>query len=153
MVHLAAQAGVRYSLEAPQLTHQNNIEAFLNILEGCRHNQISRLVYASSSSVLVQGVAFLRITTSGPPYFTYAATKKAIELMAHTYSPIPSLKQLDCVSLRYGPKGRPDMAQEFTDAIINNRPIKVFDNGKMRRDHHIDDIVEGNFRRNLTRYA
>jgi UDP-glucuronate 4-epimerase len=148
VVHLAAQAGVRYSIEAPHSYTQNNIEAYLNVLEGCRHNKIARLVYASSSSVYGGNkvMPFSESQQVDHPISLYAATKKANELMAHTYS---HLYKFETVGLRfftvYGPKGRPDMALWlFTDAILNNRPIKVFNNGKMRRDFtYVEDIVQG----------
>jgi UDP-glucuronate 4-epimerase len=148
VVHLAAQAGVRYSIEAPHSYTQNNIEAYLNVLEGCRHNKIARLVYASSSSVYGGNkvMPFSESQQVDHPISLYAATKKANELMAHTYS---HLYKFETVGLRfftvYGPKGRPDMALWlFTDAILNNRPLKVFNNGKMRRDFtYVEDIVQG----------
>jgi UDP-glucuronate 4-epimerase len=148
VIHLAAQAGVRYSLEAPHSYTKNNVEAYLNILEGCRHQKVSRLVYASSSSVYGgnKEMPFSESHQVDHPISLYAATKKANELMGHTYS---HLYNFETVGLRfftvYGPKGRPDMALWlFTDAILNNRPIKVFNNGKMRRDFtYVDDIVDG----------
>jgi UDP-glucuronate 4-epimerase len=146
--HLAAQAGVRYSLENPEAYVDSNIVAFLNILEGCRHNHIKHLVYASSSSVYGANkkVPFSVDDTVDHPVSLYAATKKSNELMAHTYS---HLYKFATTGLRfftvYGPWGRPDMALFlFTDAIIHNRPIKVFNHGKMERDFtYIDDITEG----------
>lgn len=148
VVHLAAQAGVRYSLEAPHSYTENNIEAFLNVLEGCRHFGVKRLVYASSSSVYGgnETIPFSEADQVDNPVSLYAATKKSNELMAHTYS---HLYKFETVGLRfftvYGPMGRPDMALWlFTDAIVNDRPIKVFNHGKMRRDFtYIDDIISG----------
>lgn len=148
VVNLAAQAGVRYSIEAPHSYTQNNIEAFLNVLEGCRHYGAARLVYASSSSVYGgnKEIPFSENHQVDLPISLYAATKKANELMAHTYS---HLYKFETVGLRfftvYGPMGRPDMALWlFTDAILNNRAINVFNNGKMRRDFtYVDDIVSG----------
>lgn len=146
--NLAAQAGVRYSIENPSAYTSSNIVGFLNILECCRHNNIKRLVYASSSSVYGNNkqVPFNESDNVDYPISLYAATKKSNELMAHTYS---HLYGLETIGLRfftvYGPWGRPDMAYFlFTDAILNNRPIKVFNNGKLSRDFtYIDDIVNG----------
>ena len=146
--HLAAQAGVRYSIENPDVYVQSNIIGFLNILECCRHNQINHLVYASSSSVYGKNakIPFSESDQVDSPVSLYAATKKANELMAHTYS---HLYQFPTTGLRfftvYGPWGRPDMSPIlFADAISNNRPIKVFNHGDMERDFtFIDDIVEG----------
>jgi UDP-glucuronate 4-epimerase len=146
--HLAAQAGVRYSIENPHTYIESNINGFLNILEGCRHHQIKHLVYASSSSVygLNSKVPFSEQDGTAHPVSLYAATKKANELMAHTYS---HLYGIPTTGLRfftvYGPWGRPDMSPFlFTDAILNNRPIRIFNNGDMLRDFtYIDDIVEG----------
>ncbi|UOA08274.1 NAD-dependent epimerase [Methylobacter sp. S3L5C] len=146
--HLAAQAGVRYSIENPQAYIQSNIDGFLNILEACRWNAIEHLVYASSSSVygLNSKVPFSEKDSIAHPVSLYAATKKSNELMAHAYS---HLYNLPTTGLRfftvYGPWGRPDMSPFlFTDAILNNRPIKVFNNGNMLRDFtYIDDIIEG----------
>lgn len=146
--NLAAQAGVRYSLENPETYIDSNIVGFLNILECCRHNNIKHLVYASSSSVygLNDKIPFSTEDNVDHPISLYAATKKSNELMAHTYS---HLFKTPTTGLRfftvYGPWGRPDMAMFlFTDAIVNNRPIKVFNHGKMERDFtYIDDIVEG----------
>lgn len=146
--NLAAQAGVRYSIENPDVYIQSNIVGFLNILECCRHYEIKHLVYASSSSVYGANkkVPFSEEDTVDNPVSLYAATKKSNELMAHTYS---HLYKIPTTGLRfftvYGPWGRPDMAPIlFADAISNNRPIKVFNNGDMERDFtYIDDIVEG----------
>lgn len=146
--NLAAQAGVRYSLENPETYVDSNLVGFLNILESCRHHKIKHLVYASSSSVygLNKKVPFSTSDNVDNPISLYAATKKSNELMAHTYS---HLFKIPSTGLRfftvYGPWGRPDMAMFlFTDAIVNNRPIKVFNHGKMERDFtYIDDIVEG----------
>ncbi|MDL2251216.1 NAD-dependent epimerase, partial [Odoribacter sp. OttesenSCG-928-J03] len=148
VIHLAAQAGVRYSLENPYAYIQSNVNGFLNILEGCRHNDVKHLVYASSSSVygLNGKVPFSEQDSIAHPVSLYAATKKANELMAHSYS---QLYDIPTTGLRfftvYGPWGRPDMSPFlFTDAILRNRPIKVFNNGDMLRDFtYIDDIVEG----------
>jgi len=148
VVHLAAQAGVRYSLVNPHAYIVNNVNGFLNILEGCRHCSIKHLVYASSSSVygLNTKMPFSVSHNVDHPVSLYAATKKANELMAHAYS---YLYSLPTTGLRfftvYGPWGRPDMALFlFTEAILNNRPIDVFNYGKMQRDiTYIDDIVEG----------
>ncbi|PQJ21112.1 NAD-dependent epimerase [Tenacibaculum sp. SG-28] len=146
--NLAAQAGVRYSIENPDAYIQSNIVGFLNILECCRHREIKHLVYASSSSVYGANtkIPFSEEDKVDTPVSLYAATKKSNELMAHTYS---HLYNLPTTGLRfftvYGPWGRPDMAPMlFADAIRNNRPIKVFNNGDMERDFtYIDDIVEG----------
>ncbi|OVE75983.1 hypothetical protein BVX97_02785 [bacterium E08(2017)] len=146
--HLAAQAGVRYSLTNPHVYQKANLEAFLNILECCRHNDIERLVYASSSSVYGGNtkLPFSETDNVDTPISLYAATKKANELMAHTYS---HLYGLQTVGLRfftvYGPWGRPDMAMWlFTEAMLKGQPIKVFNHGDMRRDFtYVDDIVSG----------
>ena len=146
--NLAAQAGVRYSIENPETYVDSNLVGFLNILECCRHNHIKHLVYASSSSVygLNKKIPFSTEDNVDHPISLYAATKKSNELMAHTYS---HLFKIPTTGLRfftvYGPWGRPDMAMFlFTDAIINDRPIKVFNHGNMERDFtYIDDIVEG----------
>ena len=146
--NLAAQAGVRYSLENPEVYIDSNIVGFLNVLECCRHNNIKRLVYASSSSVYGNStdVPFKETANVDYPVSLYAATKKSNELMAHTYS---HLYGFETIGLRfftvYGPWGRPDMAMFlFTDAIYNNRPIKVFNEGNLLRDFtYIDDIIEG----------
>ncbi len=148
VVNLAAQAGVRYSLENPHAYIDCNIVGFLNILEGCRHNNIKHLVFASSSSVYGANtkMPFSVHHNVDHPVSLYAATKKSNELMAHTYS---SLYKLPCTGLRfftvYGPLGRPDMALFlFTKAILENKPIDVFNHGKMKRDFtYVDDIVEG----------
>ena len=148
VVHLAAQAGVRYSLTNPHAYIDSNVSGFMNVLEGCRHNAIEHLVYASSSSVYGANTAmpFSVHQNVDHPVSLYAATKKANELMAHTYA---HLYGLPCTGLRfftvYGPWGRPDMALFlFTRAILEGRPIDVFNHGKMRRDFtYIDDIVEG----------
>jgi len=146
--NLAAQAGVRYSINNPSAYINSNVVGFLNILECCRHNNIKRLVYASSSSVYGNSkqVPFNEIDNVDNPISLYAATKKSNELMAHTYS---HLYGFETIGLRfftvYGSWGRPDMAYFlFTDAIVNNRPIKVFNNGNLSRDFtYIDDIVDG----------
>jgi len=148
VIHLAAQAGVRYSIENPYAYIDSNLVGFINILEGCRHNQVKHLTYASSSSVYGANTTlpFSIHDNVDHPLSLYAATKKANELMAHTYS---NLYGLPTTGLRfftvYGPWGRPDMALFlFTDAIIKGRPIDVFNHGKMQRDFtYIDDIVEG----------
>ena len=148
VVNLAAQAGVRYSLENPHAYVDSNIVAFVNILEGCRHGDVRHLVFASSSSVYGANTSmpFSIHHNVDHPVSLYAASKKANELMAHTYS---HLYGLCCTGLRfftvYGPWGRPDMALFlFTRAILENRPIKVFNHGKMQRDFtYIDDIIEG----------
>jgi UDP-glucuronate 4-epimerase len=148
VVNLAAQAGVRYSLENPHAYIDANLVGFTNILEGCRHNAVKHLVYASSSSVYGANTAmpFSIHDNVDHPLSLYAATKKANELMAHTYS---HLYKLPTTGLRfftvYGPWGRPDMALFlFTKAILAGEPIQVFNHGKMRRDFtYIDDIVEG----------
>ncbi|PLK49144.1 NAD-dependent epimerase [Uliginosibacterium sp. TH139] len=148
VVHLAAQAGVRYSLQNPHAYADSNLVGFVNILEGCRHNAVQHLVYASSSSVYGgnEKTPFSEQDAVDHPVSLYAATKKANELMAHTYS---HLYNLPTTGLRfftvYGPWGRPDMAPWlFTSAILEGRPIKVFNHGKMLRDFtYIDDIVQG----------
>ena len=148
VIHLAAQAGVRYSLENPHAYIDANLQGFMNILEGCRHNDVVHLAYASSSSVYGGNaqMPFSEHHSVDHPVSLYAATKKANELMAHTYS---HLYGLPTTGLRfftvYGPWGRPDMALFlFTDAIRNGRPIDVFNQGAMVRDFtYIDDIVEG----------
>jgi len=148
VVNLAAQAGVRYSLQNPHAYIDANIVGFTNILEGCRHHAVKHLVFASSSSVYGANtlMPFSVHHNVDHPVSLYAATKKANELMAHTYS---HLYGLACTGLRfftvYGPWGRPDMALFlFTDAILNDRPIQVFNHGRMQRDFtYIDDIVEG----------
>lgn len=146
--NLAAQAGVRYSLENPQAYIDSNIQGFINVLECCRKFKVNRLVYASSSSVYGNSdqVPFSETQNVDYPISLYAATKKSNELMAHTYS---HLFGLETIGLRfftvYGPWGRPDMAMFlFTNAIINHKPIKVFNNGNLSRDFtYIDDIVSG----------
>lgn len=146
--NLAAQAGVRYSLENPEAYIDSNVVGFLNILECCRHHNIKHLVYASSSSVygLNKKIPFETSDNVDHPISLYAATKKSNELMAHTYS---HLYGFPTTGLRfftvYGPWGRPDMAMFlFTEAMLNGNPIKVFNNGNMERDFtYIDDIVEG----------
>jgi len=148
VVHLAAQAGVRYSLTNPRAYVESNLVGFMNILEGCRQNRVRHLVYASSSSVYGANtkMPFSVHDNVDHPVSLYAASKKANELMAHTYS---HLYQLPTTGLRfftvYGPWGRPDMALFlFTKAILSGQPIEVFNEGKMRRDFtYIDDIVEG----------
>ncbi len=148
VIHLAAQAGVRYSLVNPHAYTDSNISGFMNILEGCRYAKIDHLVYASSSSVYGGNtrMPFSIHDNVDHPVSLYAATKKANELMAHCYA---HLYQLPCTGLRfftvYGPWGRPDMALFiFTKAILEGRPIEVFNHGRMRRDFtYVDDIVEG----------
>lgn len=148
VVHLAAQAGVRYSLQNPHAYVSSNLVGFMNILECCRHHQIEHLVYASSSSVYGANtlMPFSVHHNVDHPVSLYAATKKANELMAHTYS---HLYGLPTTGLRfftvYGPWGRPDMALFlFTRAILDGRPIDVYNEGRMRRDFtYIDDIVQG----------
>lgn len=148
VIHLAAQAGVRYSLQNPHAYVDANLTATLNVLEGCRHNGVQHLAYASSSSVYGANTTmpFSVHHNVDHPYSLYAATKKANELMAHSYS---HLYRIPTTGLRfftvYGPWGRPDMAMFiFTKAILEGRPIQVFNEGKMRRDFtYVDDIVEG----------
>lgn len=148
VIHLAAQAGVRYSLQNPLAYVDSNLLGFANILEGCRHNKVAHLVYASSSSVYGGNtkMPFSEHDSVDHPVSLYAATKKANELMAHTYS---HLYGLPTTGLRfftvYGPWGRPDMALFlFTRAILEGHPIDVFNHGEMQRDFtYIDDIVEG----------
>jgi UDP-glucuronate 4-epimerase len=148
VIHLAAQAGVRYSLTNPHSYVTSNVEGFLNILEGCRHNAVEHLVYSSSSSVYGANVTqpFSEHDSVDHPVSLYAATKKANELMAHSYS---HLYGMPTTGLRfftvYGPWGRPDMALfKFTRGILAGEPIPVFNNGEMIRDFtYIDDIVEG----------
>ena len=147
VVNLAAQAGVRYSLENPQAYVSANLEGFVNVLEGCRHNAVEHLVYASSSSVYGSNTSLPFSVHSGVdhPVRLYAASKKANELFAHTYS---HLFSLPTTGLRfftvYGPWGRPDMALFlFTKAILAGQPIDVFNNGNHRRDFtFVDDIIE-----------
>lgn len=146
--NLAAQAGVRYSIENPYAYIESNIVGFINILEACRHNPVQHLVYASSSSVygMNDKVPFSEEDKVDSPVSLYAASKKSNELMAHAYS---NLYKIPATGLRfftvYGPWGRPDMAPFlFTKAILNNEPIKIFNNGNMLRDFtYIDDIVDG----------
>jgi len=146
VVHLAAQAGVRYSIDHPHAYADANLEGFLNILEGCRHQECRHLVYASSSSVYGANakLPFSVDDKTDHPVSLYAATKKANELMAHSYS---HLYRLPTTGLRfftvYGPWGRPDMAIfSFAKAIVEGRPIKLFNHGKMRRDFtYIDDVT------------
>jgi len=146
--NLAAQAGVRYSIENPDAYIQSNIVGFLNILEGCRHNHVKHLVYASSSSVYGNNKKMPLSTDDrvDNPVSLYAATKKSNELMAHTYS---HLYGIPSTGLRfftvYGPWGRPDMAYFlFTKAILENKPIKIFNHGDLYRDFtYIDDIIKG----------
>jgi len=148
VIHLAAQAGVRYSIDNPMAYADSNLVGHLAILEGCRHNNVKHLVYASSSSVygLNSKVPFATSDSVDHPISLYAATKKSNELMSHTYS---HLYGIPTTGLRfftvYGPWGRPDMALfKFTKAIINGEPIDVYNQGDMRRDFtYIDDIVEG----------
>ena len=148
VVHLAAQAGVRYSLENPYAYTDSNLTGFINILEGCRATRVSHLVYASSSSVYGANTRtpFSVQDSVGHPVSLYAATKRANELMAHSYS---HLYDLPTTGLRfftvYGPWGRPDMALYlFTQAILAGEPIQLFNEGRMKRDFtYIDDIVEG----------
>jgi UDP-glucuronate 4-epimerase len=148
VIHLAAQAGVRYSIENPHSYVESNIVGFLHILEGCRHNDVEHLVYASSSSVYGANTSmpFSIHQNVDHPLALYGATKKANELMAHTYS---NLYKLPTTGLRfftvYGPYGRPDMALFlFTRNIIEGKPIDVFNYGKHRRDFtYVEDIVEG----------
>ncbi len=148
VIHLAAQAGVRYSIENPFAYVDSNLIGMMTILEGCRHNAVEHLVYASSSSVygMNDKVPFSETDMVDNPVSLYAATKKSNELMAHSYS---KLYNIPTTGLRfftvYGPAGRPDMAPWlFTEAILKGEPIKVFNHGKMMRDFtYIDDIVEG----------
>ena len=148
VVNLAAQAGVRHSLENPNAYVDSNLVGFVNILEGCRHSEVGHLVYASSSSVYGMNVKqpFSVEDRVDHPVSLYAATKKSNELMAHTYS---HLFNIPTTGLRfftvYGPYGRPDMAYyKFTKAILNGDPIDVFNNGNMKRDFtYIDDIIFG----------
>lgn len=148
VIHLAAQAGVRYSIDNPMAYADSNLIGHLTILEGCRHNNVEHLVYASSSSVygLNNKVPFSTSDSVDHPISLYAATKKSNELMSHTYS---HLYDIPTTGLRfftvYGPWGRPDMALfKFTKAIVEGKPIDVYNKGDMRRDFtYIDDIVEG----------
>jgi UDP-glucuronate 4-epimerase len=148
VIHLGAQAGVRYSIDNPLAYADSNLVGHLNVLEGCRHNKVKHLIYASSSSIygLNNKVPFATGDSVDHPISLYAATKKSNELMAHSYS---HLYQLPTTGLRfftvYGPWGRPDMALfKFTKKIINGEQIDVYNQGNMRRDFtYIDDIVEG----------
>ena len=148
VINLAAQAGVRYSIENPQAYIQSNIVGFFNILENCRHHHVKHLIFASSSSVYGANkkVPFTVEDKADTPVSLYAATKKSNELMAYSYS---HLYKIPATGLRfftvYGPFGRPDMAYfSFTRAIMENRPIRVFNNGDMFRDFtYIDDVVNG----------
>ena len=148
VVHLAAQAGVRHSLSHPHAYVDANLVGFLNVLEGCRHQRVEHLVFASSSSVYGANtrLPFSVHDNVDHPLSLYAATKKANELMAHSYA---DLYGLPCTGLRfftvYGPWGRPDMALFlFTRAILEGRPIDVFNEGRMQRDFtYVDDVVEG----------
>jgi UDP-glucuronate 4-epimerase len=148
VVNLAAQAGVRYSLDNPHKYVESNLVGFINVLEGCRNSRVKHLVYASSSSVYGMNIKqpFSVEDRVDSPVSLYAATKKANELMAHSYS---HLFRLPTTGLRfftvYGPYGRPDMAYyKFTKAILNNESIDIYNNGNMKRDFtFIDDIIEG----------
>ena len=148
VINLAAQAGVRYSLVDPHAYIENNVSGFLNVLEGCRHQEIRHLVFASSSSVYGANtkMPFSVHHHADHPVSLYGATKKANELMAHAYS---SLFKIPCTGLRfftvYGPWGRPDMVLFlFTKAILEGKPIEIFNYGRMQRDFtYIDDIIEG----------
>jgi UDP-glucuronate 4-epimerase len=148
VIHLAAQAGVRYSIENPYTYIDSNIVGFINILEACRNFPVKHLIYASSSSVYGSNVKqpFSEEDNVDHPVSLYAATKKSNELMAHTYS---SLYKIPTTGLRfftvYGPWGRPDMAYfSFTKNIFENKPIKIFNNGNLERDFtYIDDIIDG----------
>ncbi|MGI0486694.1 NAD-dependent epimerase [Pantanalinema rosaneae CENA516] len=148
VVNLAAQAGVRYSLENPWAYVDSNIAGFINVLEGCRQTQVKHLVFASSSSIYGANpkVPFAVSDQVDHPISLYAATKKANELMAHTYS---HLYQLPTTGLRfftvYGPWGRPDMAYfKFVKAIVEGKPIDIYNYGKMKRDFtYVDDVIEG----------
>src|SRR6266481_7870785 len=145
VIHLAAQAGVRYSLEHPHAYTDANVEGFVNVLEGCRHNECKHLLFASSSSVYGANtkLPFSVQDNVDHPISLYAASKKANELMAHSYS---HLYQIPATGLRfftvYGPWGRPDMAMFiFAKAILNGQPIKLFNHGRMRRDFtYVDDV-------------
>lgn len=148
VVHLAAQAGVRYSIDHPEAYVSSNLVGFANMLEVCRHNGVGHLVFASTSSVYGAGrmIPFSEHGVTDHPVSFYAATKKANEAMAHSYA---YLYRLPCTGLRfftvYGPWGRPDMALfKFTEAILAGRPIQVFNGGDMVRDFtYVDDVVEG----------
>ncbi|NHI01391.1 NAD-dependent epimerase [Oceanimonas sp. MB9] len=151
VIHLAAQAGVRYSLEAPFEYVDSNLVGMMTVLEGCRHGKVEHLVYASSSSVYGMNtkIPFSESDNVERPVSLYAATKKSNELLAHSYS---HLYKIPTTGLRfftvYGPAGRPDMAPWlFTEAVLSGKPIKVFNHGKMQRDFtYVDDIVEGIYR-------
>lgn len=151
VIHLAAQAGVRYSLENPHAYIDSNITGFLNVLEGCKNKSIKKLMYASSSSVYGENkkVPFSVLDRVDKPMSLYAVSKRTNELMAQTYS---QLYEIPMIGLRfftvYGPWGRPDMAYfMFTRAILEGEPIKVFNHGKLKRDFtYIDDVVEGIYR-------
>ncbi|MCX8161258.1 MAG: NAD-dependent epimerase [Candidatus Saccharicenans sp.] len=151
VIHLAAQAGVRYSLKNPHAYIDSNITGFLNILEGCRHNPPEHLIFASSSSVYGANkkMPFSVHDHTDHPLSLYGATKKSNELMAHAYS---NLFHIPCTGLRfftvYGPWGRPDMAMYlFAKLIIERKPIKIYNSGKMQRDFtYIDDVIEGTSR-------
>ena len=148
VINLAAQAGVRYSITDPYVYADSNLQGFLNVLEGCRHNAVQHLVYASSSSIygLNTEYPFSETQQTDQPIALYAATKKANELMAHSYS---YLYKFPCTGLRfftvYGPWGRPDMALfKFTKNMMADKPIDVYNHGKMARDFtYIDDIING----------
>lgn len=148
VINLAAQAGVRYSIENPDVYGQSNLIGFLNVLECCRHHQVKKLLYASSSSIYGNSsdVPFSTKQNVDNPISLYAATKKANELMAHAYS---HLYNIQTIGLRfftvYGPWGRPDMAMFlFTDAVLNHQPLKVFNYGDLSRDFtYIDDVIQG----------
>ncbi|MFY8165257.1 MAG: NAD-dependent epimerase/dehydratase family protein, partial [Sediminibacterium sp.] len=148
VINLAAQAGVRYSIDNPKVYVQSNIVGFINVLEACRHNAVEHLIYASSSSVYgnQDKVPFSESDPVDHPVSLYAATKKSNELMAHVYSHLYGLKT---TGLRfftvYGPWGRPDMAPFlFARSILNEQPIKLFNNGELMRDFtYVDDIVHG----------
>jgi len=147
VIHLAAQAGVRYSIENPHIYIDTNIKGFLNILESCKDQNINNLIYASSSSVYGNNsdTDFKELDNTNEPISLYGATKKSNELMAFTYS---NLYNINIIGLRfftvYGPWGRPDMALfKFTHAILQDNPIQIYNNGKMIRDFtYIDDVVE-----------
>ncbi|MBT5935567.1 NAD-dependent epimerase [Sulfurimonas sp.] len=146
--NLAAQAGVRYSIENPHVYIESNILGFLNILEGCRNHNVKNLCFASSSSVygLNKSQPFKSSDTTDHPVSLYAATKKSNEMMAHSYAHLYGIQTTGVRFFTvYGPWGRPDMAPVlFTDAILNNRPIQVFNNGEMSRDFtYVEDIVDG----------
>jgi UDP-glucuronate 4-epimerase len=151
VIHLAAQAGVRYSLENPHRYVESNLAGFVNVLEGCRHHEVEHLVYASSSSVYGanEDQPYSVSDTVDHPVSLYAATKKSNELLAHSYA---SLYDVPCTGLRYftvyGPWGRPDMAYWiFAERILDGRPIDVFNEGEMWRDFtYVDDVVEGTIR-------